>query len=383
MAISSLDKKKVSDLKMSLKPIFFSAHVLYFWFYFGFSLASRSFISNYSSIVDSLYSVGGLIGVPNNPVGNLVKKLESFFGNYNICDLTDESWQDCCQSEYVSDLTEEAKKLNVREEATGLTLEYSKFSFATRVVEKLQKNCHSFILSGTEIDFFLPPSSRTHPVSHKLVAVQTFTELITPLKLQSVVNSVLEAFVEDICSCIKDLRRENSCQGVSQTNPLSTSSSVESETTQLKNGVQTRFLDVRCTGAASIGCHCRNQDGRKKCIFCRMEKHYLGHDISPQVCINDLIQPSPKTTLYHKDMLLVSCGILDISKFPKVCCGWLMEVNIDSLALALCNIPDIRLLWSNDPRIQEQFSSQEVRVVINSCNKLFNLISVQKFSVIF
>ena len=114
-----------------------------------------------------------------------------------------------------------------------------------------------------------------------------------------------------------------------------------------------------------------------------MEKHYLGHDISPQVCINDLIQPSPKTTLYHKDMLLVSCGILDISKFPKVCCGWLMEVNIDSLALALCNIPEIRLLWSNDPRIQEQFSSQEVRVVINSCNKLFNLISVQKFSVIF
>lgn len=333
--------------------------------------------------MDSLYSMGGLIGVPNNPVGNLVKKLESFFGNYNICDLTDGSWQDCCQSEYVSDLTEEAKKLNVREEASGLTLEYSKISFATRVVEKLKKNCHSFILSGTEIDFFLPPSSRTHPVSHKLVAVQTFTELITPLKLQSVVNSVLEAFVEDICSRIKDLRRESSCQGVSQTNPLSTSSSVESETTQLKNGVQTRFLDVRCAGAASIGCHCRNQDGQKKCIFCRMEKHYLGHDISPQVCINDLIQPSPKTTLYHKDMLLVSCGILDISKFPKVCCGWLMEVNIDSLALALCNIPDIRLLWSNDPRIQEQFSSQEVRVVINSCNKLCNLISVQKFSVIF
>ena len=207
--------------------------------------------------MDSLYSVGGLIGVPNNPVGNLVKKLESFFGNYNICDLTDGSWQDCCQSEYVSDLTEEANKLNVREEATGLTLEYSKISFATRVVEKLQKNCHSFILSGTEIDFFLPPSSHAHPVSHKLVAVQTFTELITPLKLQSVVNSVLEAFVEDICSRIKDLRRESSCQGVSQTNPLSTSSAVESETTQLKNGVQTRFLDVRCAGAASIGCHCR------------------------------------------------------------------------------------------------------------------------------
>lgn len=50
-------------------------------------------------------------------------------------------------------------------------------------------------------------------------------------------------------------------------------------------------------------------------------------------------------------MLLVFCGILDISKFLKVCCGWFMEVNIDSLVLVLCNIFDIRLFWLNDLRI--------------------------------
>lgn len=36
MAISSLDKKKVSDLKMSLKPIFF----LHMYYTFGFILVS-------------------------------------------------------------------------------------------------------------------------------------------------------------------------------------------------------------------------------------------------------------------------------------------------------------------------------------------------------
>ncbi|XP_022798276.1 ferredoxin-fold anticodon-binding domain-containing protein 1-like [Stylophora pistillata] len=287
----------------------------------------QSFISNYSSILDSLYAVDGLITFLNNPVCNLVNKLRKFFGSYNIFDMTIWSAQDCCQPDDVSNLSEEAKKLNVKEKATRMAFKDSEMSFTTRVITKLQEECCSFVLSGTEIDFCLPPSSQTHPVSHKMVAVQTFTEPITSSKLQSDVNSVLEVFIEDICSSVKDLKRESGCRGVTQKNSLTKSSSAESETSQLKNGVQTRFQHVRCASGTGIGCHCRNQDDPKKCIYCRMEKHYLGHDNSPQLCINNLIQPSTMTKLYHKDMLLVSCGILDVSKFPKVCCGWLVEVD--------------------------------------------------------
>lgn len=92
MVILFFDKKKVLDFKMFFKLIFFFVYVLYFWFYFGFFFVLRFFNLNYSSIVDSFYLVGGFIGVFNNFVGNLVKKFESFFGNYNICDLIDGFW---------------------------------------------------------------------------------------------------------------------------------------------------------------------------------------------------------------------------------------------------------------------------------------------------
>ena len=295
----------------------------------------------------------------------LVNKLKSFFGNYNIPDITVEPFKYHCHSEDINSLSEEAKKLNVDGEAVKTTPKNQKRSISTKVCEKLQENCHSFVISGTEIDFFLPPSSLTRPVSHKMVAVQTYTEAVTPSKVQTDLDSVLEALITEICSCVKDLRRDSSCQDVSQGNSSTDSASVVSETIQLKNGIQTRFQDVRNAAGAGIDCECGKQDVQEKCIFCQLEIHYLGHDISPQVCTNDLIETITQTKLYHKERLLLSCGVLDVNKCPKVCCGWMMVVNVDNLAMALCDIPDIRLLWSMDQRFQEQFSGSEVRLLVN------------------
>lgn len=130
----------------------------------------------------------------------------------------------------------------------------------------------------------------------------------------------------------------------------------------------------KCPNAATAaaGCECKNLAVQKKCIFCRLESHYLGHEISPQVSISDLFQPSTQTKLYHRERLLLTCGVLDSDNSSHVCCGWLMEVNIDNLVMALCGISDIRQLWSRDQRFKEQFSGLEVRL-LTYCPLIFYL----------
>lgn len=89
--------------------------------------------------------------------------------------------------------------------------------------------------------------------------------------------------------------------------------------------LQTRFQEVRYAEGASIGCQCRSnreQDAQGNCIFCRLDKHYLGPTNYPEVCNNDLILPPTQAKLYHKDVPLISSGIVDVSKSPSVCCGW-------------------------------------------------------------
>ena len=113
-------------------------------------------------------------------------------------------------------------------------------------------------------------------------------------------------------------------------------------------------------------------------FFCRLESHYLGCDIAPQVCLNDLFQPSTQVKLYHKERLLLSCGVLHSNKSSQVCFGWVKEGNIDSLIMALCGISDVRRIR----RFKEQFTGLEVRLLVNcpfffvSAHKSVNLIII-------
>lgn len=325
-------------------------------------------MSNHKNILGGLYPADGLSCVPGNPVYSMVNKLKSFFSNYIIGDTTAGPFDNHSQSEDVSSTNQQAEELNVEEEVgsdkSHRSLLDANLSLSSRVLQKIQVNYHSFVISGTEIDFFLPPSSQMHPISHKLVAVQMYAEPGTASKVKADVDSVLEQFVREICSCLEDLKRESGSQSSSQTNPPSVPALAGSETIQLKSGRQTKFKNVRNAASAGTGCECRKQAVQEKCIFCRLESHYLRYDISSQVCLSDLFQPSTQTKLYHKERLLLSCGVLDSNKSSHVCYGWLMEVNIDNLVMALCGISDIRLLWTKDQRFKEQFSSMEVRLFL-------------------
>ena len=110
--------------------------------------------------------------------------------------------------------------------------------------------------------------------------------------------------------------------------------------------------------AASSGTRC---EYRKQAVLCRLESHYLGYDIAPQVCLNDLFQPSSQIKLYHKERLLPSCGVLDSNKSSQFCFGWLTELNIDSLIMALCGISDIRRI---NGLKNLQFQGLEVRLLV-------------------
>jgi len=305
--------------------------------------------------------------VPGNPVSILVNKLRSFFSNHNVCDTNVGLFGNYSDSEdiSVSRMNLQAEHLNTHGEEfvkSQKSLTDANVPLSSRVLQKLQASCHSFLISGTELDFFFSPSSYTHPIRHKIVVGWTFTEPTTASKLKADVDGVLQAFTKEICCSLEDLRRESGCQSLSQNDPLSGTASVVFETVQLKSGRQTKFENARNAASAGIGCECKNLAEQKKCIFCRLESHYLGHNISPQVSISSLFQASTQTKLYHKERLLLTLGLLDFEKSPHDCCGWLMEIDIDNLVMALYGISDIQLLWSRDQRFKEQFSGLKVRL---------------------
>ena len=331
-----------------------------------FFILIRNFISNYKTISRDLYPEDGLSCISGNPVSILGNKLRSFFSNHNVCDTNVGPFGNYSNSE---DLTEsnmnlQAENLNIDGDdvvKSQKSLTDANMSLSSRVLRKLQANCHSFLISGTERDFFFSPSSHTHPIRHKIVACRTFTEPTTASKVKEDVDGVLQAFTREICSSLEDLRRESGCQSLSQKDLLSDTASVGFEAVQVKSGRQTKFENARNAASAGIWCECKNLTRQKKCIFCRLESHYLGHNISPQVSISDLFQASTQTKLCHRERLLLTWGLLDSDKPPHVCGGWLMEIDIDNLVMALYGISDIRLLWSRDQRFKEQFSGLEVR----------------------
>ena len=330
---------------------------------FPFVFSTRNFISNYKT----LYPEDGLSCVPGNPVSVVVNKLRRFFSNHNVSDTNVGPFGNYSDSEdmAVGSMNLQAERLNIKGEEffkSQKSFRDANVPLSSRVLQKLQANHHSFLISGTELDFFSSPSSHTHPIRHKIVACRTFTEPTTASKVKADVDDVLQAFTTNICYSLEGLRRESGCQSLSQKELLSGTSSVGLETVQLKSGRQTKFENIRNATSVGTGCECKNLAGQKKCIFCRLESHYLGHNISPQVSISNLFQASTQTKLYHKERLLLTWGLLDSDKSPHVCCGWLMEIDIDSLVMALYGISDIRLLWSKDQRFKEQFSGVKVRL---------------------
>ncbi|XP_020604591.1 uncharacterized protein LOC110043481 isoform X2 [Orbicella faveolata] len=327
-----------------------------------FFILTRNFISNYKTILRDPCPEDGLSCVPGNPVSILVNKLRGF-SNHNVSDANVGPFGNYSDSDVaVGSMNLQAEQVNTEGEEvlkSQKSLRDANVPLSSRVLRKLQANCHSFLISGTELDFF-SPSSYSHPIRHKIVAGQTFTEPTTASKMKADVDGVLQAFTREICSSLEDLKRESGCQSLSQEDPLSDTTSVGFETVQLKSKRQMKFENARNAASAGTGCECENLAEQKKCIFCRLESHYLGHNISPQVSISNLFQASTQIKLCHNERQLLTWGLLDSDKSPHICCGWLIEIDIDNLVMALYGISDIRLLWSRDERFKDQFSGLEV-----------------------
>ena len=238
-------------------------------------------------------------------------------------------------------------------------------SLVSEVVQSLQEFGALFVMSGIEIDFFFPPSSENHPICHKMIAVKTFTNGATALEVKKELDSILDLFITKMCSGLDGLRIENSCKGLTQEGISTADDLLNQEITELECGRQTKFHNLKNASSADIRCECGKETLQEKCIYCRLEKHYLGHDISPPLCTSKCFQPSTQRELYHKQRLILSCGLIDASVLSpetfadKYLC-WLMEINLDNLVMTLCGIPDVRLLWSQDKRFKAQFSTLQV-----------------------
>ena len=320
-------------------------------------LLHRSLINNsHDNILRKYYPLEGLHVVSSNPVHIVTNKLKSFFSSIKV------------DNENAGSQFKNINSLPVLHHAEKYRRD-TKVPLSLRALHNFQENGDSFVLSGTEINFFLPPSSHNHPISHKMIAVQTFVDGATDSEVRADLEKVIDAFTKDICSKFDGLRKETSCSSVPSANSPADQDLTSSETVELKCGTQTKFKNLTNAASAGLGCECGKQTVQEKCIFCRLERKYLGHDNSLQVSTNTLFQSNTQTKLYHENGLLLSCGVLDTTNVCSVilhesCIGWLMDINLDLLTMALCGIPDIRLLWSDDGRFKEQFAGQQVRILL-------------------
>ena len=334
-----------------------------------FLLSYSSFIANHGNLVRHCYPLESLTDVPCNPVYIVTNKLKRFFSNIKAGDRA----LVFSQLEDIDNVNQQVEELPVNVENSVIgdnltkAIQGTNESLSGRVLQNRKENGDCFFVIGTEIDFFLPPSSESHPISHKMVAVHNFMEEATVSEVKSEVDNLLEVFIKEICSNLDGLRSESRCKSESQAN------SPTSETIQLTCRRQTKVNNLSNAASADIGCECESQTTQGKCIFCRLERQYLGCDNSSHGCTKNLFQPSTQMKLYHKEKLILSCSVLDANvasakTYPDDCFSWLMEVNLDNLAMALCGIHDIRLLWSQDKRFKEQFSDQKVGCFYELCN---------------
>ena len=318
------------------------------------------------------YPPESLSVVPDNPVYIVTNKLKSFFSDIKVGDNDVFS-----QFEDINGTLQQVEHLNSQSGVVGhqlycKSLRDANMSLSSRVLKNLQRNGESFVINGTEIDFSLPPSSQSHPISHKMVALYTSMEAGTASKVKDDLDCVIEVFIKEVCSNLDGLRKETSSKSVSPANSPTDQDLMTSEIIELKCGRQTKFKNVQNAASAGIECECCKQTVQEKCICCRLERKYLGHDICPQGDTNNLFQPSTQTKLYHGERLILSCGVLDskvvsTGKTLESYIGWLMEVNLDHLAMSLSGIPDIRLLWSGDKRFKKHFSDLQVRSFDCTC----------------
>ena len=326
----------------------------------------RSFIQSHNNIKRLCCPLENHCAIPFNPVYIVTNKLKSFFLDLVVDD-----------GHVFSEFKEFDNYSPLQDDQSGLVevTRDDKTSLLDKALHCLQENACSFIMSGTDINFFFPPSSENHPISHKVIVVHAMSNSATTAEVRSNLEAVIDLILKYMCCDLNVVRKGTKCSSNSPAISTSDLHLFTSETIELKCGIQTKFKNLKNAASADIGCECGKLTAQGMCIFCRVEKKYLGYDKSPEVCVNNLFQPSTRTEMYHGERVILSCGVLDtnvvhIKTSQEHFQGWLMELNLDHLAMALFGICDIRLLWSDDERFKKQFSDPQVRVFINIDRKL-------------
>lgn len=327
-------------------------------------LLCRSFILHGNDTKRLCCPLENHCAVQFNPVYIITNKLKSFFLDLVVDD-----------GHIFSEFTEFNSPLQ-GDQSRLVEVTRDDKTLLDKAVHCLKEKACSFVMSGTDINFFFPPSSENHPISHKVIAVHIMSNSATAAEVRSNLEAVIDLFLKDVCYDLNVVRKRTKCS--SNSPAISTSDLhlfTNSETIELKNGTQTKFKNLKNGASADIGCECGKLKAQEMCIFCRLEKKYLGYDKLPEVCVNNLFQPSTQTEMYHGERVILSCGILDtnvvhIKASQQHFQGWLMELNLDNLAMALFGIRDIRLLWSVDERFKKQFSDPQVSVFKNVDRKL-------------
>ena len=226
--------------------------------------------------------------------------------------------------------------------------------FYGKIADCLQNHYDSFIITDVVTDHSIPVSRNSYPISHKMAVVKTARKDSNGEDMEELKN-ILDEFEKQICSNIKTTSKQftETCDAKEEALKLSHScENIEKS----KAGVSRCSTSLYCTR-----CTCSSQ--HTQCIYCRLEANYLGaHEVHKSQEIEEFIDPSTVTELYYQDKLLLTCGLLGQGATGQNAStrGWMIVLNLDCVVTAVCEIPDVRLLWSCNPKFLEQFKDPQV-----------------------
>ena len=321
------------------------------------------------------------------------EKLETFFTELSVKDIND--FEIFAPVNHVKAKECEGGLSNlVRGESTSQNCHKQHKHFLQQVTENLEKTTGSFIVTNPITHFSLPVTKTGYPTTEHMVVVRrgncsTVEQLIAELA------DVIGMFIKEICPNIETLL--NIIEGnADEQNQIANEkllpqqccgppdkmfrmgrvvdddddkSSVGSSLPECSNScvAPERFcLHAGESCCRSTRIHDVNLPFSENCELCSRELSYSGQVIeeSSKWVSAHLTKSGSQYHLVYKETILVACGLLrgraagvKPAEHPP---GWIIEVNLDALLMALYNIPDARLLHSCDPNFVKQFASIQV-----------------------
>lgn len=247
-----------------------------------------------------------------------------------------------------------------------------------RGVHQLIKEKQDFVMSGIEVDFSTPASAGFHPISHYSVISKSYNSRTDIEAVQSELDATVSELISDLSnglykniinrepsentSCERDDLNFSKCQL-----NLFKPADYQRLRHRKRNILEWRPRRNDHYSDSSPACSLVKDDQggydyhglsdeseTNKGSICQLEKNYFAKENNAK--LSDIFEEITMNKFYYEDRVILTHGLVEDKEFEHI--AWVILIHLDYLAMMLCGISDIRMLWSNSPLFIQQFHSE-------------------------